>query len=106
MLKTLLSEQRFILSEAAICERLRRMENITLHPTLFDAPLIYDPEASEVLARIYREYIDIAREHNLPILIAAPTWRLDAEKLPAADVPQTMIQDAVDFIRGISDYEL
>jgi hypothetical protein len=33
-----------ILAEAAIAERLRRMNGITLHPTLFNSPLIYhDP---------------------------------------------------------------
>ena len=33
----------FVLSEAAACERLRRMEEITLHPSLFNTPLIYNP---------------------------------------------------------------
>ena len=94
----------FILSEAAICERLRQIDGVELHPTLFDAPLIYDAGASQVLAGIYRQYIEIAREYQVPILIAAPTWRLDAGRVAAAaDVPASINSDAVDFIQGVRD---
>jgi len=91
----------FVLSEAAICERLRQIDGVELHPTLFDAPLIYDARASRVLAGIYRQYIDIAREYGVPILIAAPTWRLDAGRVAAADVPASINSDAVEFIQGV-----
>ena len=75
---SLFSEHPFILSEAAICERLRGNDAITLHPTLFNTPLIYDESAAKLLASITHQYIDIAREFAVPIIIAAPTWRLDA----------------------------
>jgi len=104
-MRHLLSKHRFILSEAAICERLRRMDGVELHPTLFDAPLIYGEKSSKVLAGIYKQYIEIAREYQVPILIAAPTWRLDAERVSSADVPENINQDAVEFIRAIDDYD-
>ena len=102
-MKDLLSHFPFILSEAAICERLKGVEGIELHPTLFDAPLIYDPASSEVLAGIFHQYIDIAREYEVPILIAAPTWRLDSERVAAADVPSTINRDAVEFINRVKE---
>ena len=109
MISSVLSSRSFILSEAAICERLRQIDSVALHPTLFDAPLIYDAGASQVLAGIYRQYIEIAREYQVPILIAAPTWRLDAGRVAAAtDVPTSINSDAVDFIQGVrkaSGYE-
>ncbi len=98
-----LLKNSFVLSEAAICERLRQIDGVELHPTLFDAPLIYDARASKVLAGIYRQYIDIAREFEVPILIAAPTWRLDAGRVAAADVPASINSDAVDFIQSVRD---
>ena len=101
MMASFYSQYPFILSEAAICERLRQIDGVELHPTLFDAPLIYDSVASRVLAGIYRQYIDIAREYQVPILIAAPTWRLDAMRVAEADVPASINSDAVDFIRDV-----
>jgi len=106
---SLFSEHPFILSEAAICERLRGNDAITLHPTLFNTPLIYDESAAKLLASITHQYIDIAREFAVPIIIAAATWRLDAERVAAADVPPTINRDAVEFVKKIkadSGYEL
>jgi len=106
---SLFSEHPFILSEAAICERLRGNDAITLHPTLFNTPLIYDESAAKLLASITHQYIDIAREFEVPIIIAAPTWRLDAQRVAAADVPATINRDAVEFVKKIkadSGYEL
>ena len=108
-MSSLLSSYPFVLSEAAICERLRGDDSITLHPTLFNTPLIYDESAAKLLAGITHQYIDIARDFGVPIIIAAPTWRLDAERVAAADVPPTINRDAVEFVKKIkaeSGYEL
>lgn len=100
-LQTILKKRGAVLAEAAICERLRRVDGIDLHPSLFNAPLIYDAKASAVMCDIYLEYIDIARQFSLPVLIDAPTWRLDAERVAAAEVPRSINRDAVDFIREV-----
>lgn len=108
-MSSLLSSYPFVLSEAAICERLRGYDSITLHPTLFNTPLIYDESAAKLLAGITHQYIDIARDFGVPIIIAAPTWRLDAERVAAADVPPTINRDAVEFVKKIkadSGYDL
>ena len=107
-MKELFADHPFILSEAAICERLRGDESITLHPTLFNAPLIYDERLAEILAGITHQYINIAREYDVPITIAAPTWRLDAKRVATADVPTKINRDAVNFIQKVkrdSGYE-
>ena len=101
LMSSMFSEYPFVLSEAAICERLRGDASIALHPTLFNAPLIYDEASAKTLAGITHQYIDIAREFDVPITIAAPTWRLDAERVAAADVPTTINQDAVAFIQRV-----
>ena len=38
----LLDVHPVVLTECAISERLRRLPGISLHPTLFNTPLIYD----------------------------------------------------------------
>lgn len=102
-MQDLFSPYPFVLSEGAICERLRRNESIALHPTLFNTPLIYDSAGARVLAGVYHEYIDIARDHGIPIVIAAPTWRLDAQRVAEAGVPRTINRDAVEFIQKVKE---
>ncbi|MBT8037119.1 MAG: YihY/virulence factor BrkB family protein [Verrucomicrobiae bacterium] len=102
-MKDVLARVPLILSEAAICERLRGIGGVELHPTLFNAPLIYDPEASDIVKGIFTEYIAIAEEYQVPILIAAPTWRLDSERVAAAEVPPTINRDAVEFINQVKE---
>ena len=99
MLRQLLEDQPRLLAECAVAERLRRLPGIDLHPTLYNSPLIYGPEhAREAMAAIYREYLGIAARNGRPILLTAPTWRLDRSRIAAADVPASIVTDAVDFL--------
>lgn len=99
MLKQLLADHPRILAECAVAERLRRMPGIELHPTLYNTPLIYGPEsAREAMTSIYREYLEVARRSGRPILLTAPTWRLDASRVAAAGVPASIVTDAVNFL--------
>jgi homocysteine S-methyltransferase len=102
MLASLLASHPKILAECAVAERLRRIPGITLHPTLFNTPLIYGPdEARAAMASIYQEYLRIAAEANLPLLLTAPTWRLDAARVAASGVPDSINADAVSFLLEI-----
>ena len=104
MLAELLSAHPKILAECAIAERLRRMPGITLHPTLFNTPLIYGPdEATTAMSSLYEEYLQTASAAGLPLLLTAPTWRLDATRVAAAGVPETINADAVSYLIGIRD---
>ena len=102
LIEQMLQSSTRILAECAVAERLRRMPGVTLHPTLFNAPLIYDSGiAREAMISIYREYLEIARRSGLPILLTAPTWRLDASRVAAAGMPARMASDAVAFLLEI-----
>lgn len=93
-----------ILAECAVAERLRRLPEVELHPTLFHTPFIYGPEhAREAMASISLEYIGIARAAGLPLLLTAPTWRLDASRVAAAGVPASINSDAVAYMTGLRD---
>jgi homocysteine S-methyltransferase len=104
MLERLLADFPRVLAECAVAERLRRLPGIELHPTLYNSPLIYGPEpARDAMASIYREYLEIARCSGLPILLTAPTWRLDASRVAAGGVPTSIVSDAVAFLMDRRD---
>lgn len=90
-----------MLTEGAITERLRRAGEVELHPTLFNTPLIYDAGGREKLAAIYGQYREIAARAALPILLCAPTWRLDQSRLSEAGFDQSLLFDAVSFMRNL-----
>ena len=103
-LNELLRRYPKILTECAVAERLRRMPEVTLHPLLYNTPLIYGPEDARArMVEIYEEYVGVARDAGLPLLLTAPTWRLDAERVAGAGVPASINTDAVGFLRRIRD---
>lgn len=99
----ILDEHPLILSECAVSERLRRFPEIGLHPALFNTPLIYDEIGRHRLEEVYRSYLTVAREAALPILLCAPTWRVDKARIEAAGVPLSINRDAVRFMSGLKE---
>jgi homocysteine S-methyltransferase len=96
-----ITSSSLVLTECAITERLRRAGEVELHPTLFLTPLIYHAKGREKLAAIYRQYREIAVRAALPILLCAPTWRVDKVRLAEAGFDQTLLFDAVGFMRDL-----
>jgi len=100
---TTLQASPLILTEAAISERLRRRDDVTLNPLLFNTPLIYDQHGRQCLTEIYGQYREIAREASLPLLLCAPTWRVDQERTAAAGFDASLNRDAVRFMLRLRD---
>jgi S-methylmethionine-dependent homocysteine/selenocysteine methylase len=100
-MRQLLDRHDLILSEAAIVERLRRSGNVTLHPTLVNAALIYDEIGRRELEHIYRSYIDVAHNAGLPILLCAPTWRAYRKRVLESEVSPDINRDAMQFMNGL-----
>lgn len=101
--RDILHEQPVILTECAVSERLRRFADISLHPTLFNTPLIYDQNGRNRLEQVYRSYLAVAREAGLPILLCAPTWRVDRDRIDEAGVPESINRDAVSFMQELKE---
>ncbi len=100
-IQSTITSSSLVLTECAIAERLRRAGDIELHPTLFNTPLIYQEKGQERLAAIYQQYREIAAGASLPILLCAPTWRLDKVRLVEAGFDQSLLFDAVGFMRDL-----
>ncbi len=98
---TTIKNSSLILTECAISEQLRRQTDIELHPLLFNTPLIYQEKGRKRLQDIYGGYRDIALQASLPILLCAPTWRVDRARILAAGFSQSINKDAVCFMKNL-----
>ena len=76
-----------------------------LDPYLANAALVLDPRGRSVLERIYRSYLDVAIRHRLPLLLLAPTWRANPERMRLAGLPAgtDLNGEAVRFLSAVRD---
>ncbi|MDD2897709.1 MAG: homocysteine S-methyltransferase family protein [Desulfuromonadaceae bacterium] len=72
------------LGEGAVIERLRRMAGVSLDEHVVNSALIYDEHGRDALATICRQYLEIGRRYDLPLLLSTPTWRAGRERIAAA----------------------
>ena len=96
-----LEKTDFMLAEAAVIESLRRSGAVALHPRLENALLIYDDVGRTALTGVYRDYVSIARQAGVPILICTPTWRANPERISAAGITRDVNGDAVAFLKQL-----
>jgi homocysteine S-methyltransferase len=73
-----------ILGEGAVIERLRRNGDLDLNPFLVNSAFIYEDAKRAALETICRQYLDIGREFDLPLLMSTPTWRANRERIDSA----------------------
>jgi len=98
----LLSSGLPVLMEGAVVERVRRGAPSLLDPLLMNAPLIYSDAGRTLLAQIYREYMDIGRVTDLPVLCLAPTWRANPDRIAAsAFASRDLNGDAIRFLQAV-----
>jgi S-methylmethionine-dependent homocysteine/selenocysteine methylase len=98
-MQQMIENNRLVLMEAAIVERLRRSSDIELHNELLNAPLIYEQNGKKALGKLYQEYVDIAFESSVPILLFTPTWRANQSRVKNANISQAINIDAVHFMQ-------
>ena len=76
-----LERHPFILGEGAVIERLRRNSDLELDPFIVNSAFIYDESKRAALESIYRQYLDIGFQYDLPLLLSTPTWRASRERI-------------------------
>jgi S-methylmethionine-dependent homocysteine/selenocysteine methylase len=104
-MRPFLDKHDLVLMEAAVVERLRRDSGVELHPSLVHATLVHDALGRRVLAKIYQGYIDIALEASLPLLLCAPTWRANRERVREAGGCREINSEAVGFMGALRDLQ-
>ena len=99
----MIDRHRLILTEAAIVERLRRSGQVALHPSLVHAGLVYDTKGRAELEKLFQGYISIAVKARVPILVSAPTWRANYQRVKDAGVNPDVNADSVRFMLGLRE---
>jgi homocysteine S-methyltransferase len=100
-LNLLIKASPLVLTEAAVIERLAQDPHLQLHQHLFNAPLIYTDQGRQAFYALYRDYIDVALQANLPMLLQTPTWRTDHDRIRTAGWERPLHRDAVHFMRNL-----
>ena len=94
----------FILTEGAIVERLRHEFHISPDKHIAHAALIYDDSHREILASIYRQYLQIATEFRLPLMLMTPTRRANIEQIAASHSRhKNVLADTMAFLSRFRD---
>lgn len=95
-------ESEFVLTEGAIVERLKAEMNIKMDKAVNHAGLIYSrPAALELL---YRQYLEIGKTHDLPMMIMTPTRRVNVESVKKSGYPEKdMIRDSCALLKRIKE---
>ena len=73
-----------VLGEGAVIERLRRDGDFDLDPDIVNSAFIYDGKTRAAISTIYRQYLEIGRRYDLPLLLSTPTWRASRERIVSA----------------------
>ena len=90
-----------ILAEASVIEKLRRSEGIYLHPRLENALLLYDDAGRKSLQDVYKAYIEVAYDADLPIIVSSPTWRANRQRTQEVTVGEGINGDGIRFLKNI-----
>jgi len=96
-----INQNEFILMEGALGERLKREYGLTFDEHIAMAGLVYEEKGASALTTLWQEYIDIARENQLPFIATTPTRRANRERIAKANCPETVIADNVAFLKNI-----
>lgn len=94
-------QQKNVLMEGALGERLKREYNLIFDNHVAMAQLIYSQEGQIALKKLWLEYIDIARKYNLPFLATTPTRRANKERVARASSSSAIIIDNVRFLQNM-----
>lgn len=102
-LATIVRDDGFILTEGAVVERLKNEFHLTLDDHINHAGFIYD--APDILATLYRQYIEIASSYHIPIMLMTPTRRVNRETLKrSAYAAKDVIPDCCAFLHRIREH--
>lgn len=91
-----------VLTDGAIVERIKRSEVVQLDPVLFHASLVYTADGRRTLAGLHRQYLEIGRRYELPMLTFTDTWRANSDRLKEAGIAGKDVNgDCARFLREI-----
>ena len=95
-------ESKVILTEGAIVERLKAEFHAVMDGSINHAGLIY--AKPEILELLYRQYIAIGQQHQLPIMVMTPTRKVNFESISQSPFRnKDIIADSCVFLNRIKE---
>ena len=95
-------ESKVILTEGAIVERLKAEFHAEMDGSINHAGLIYTKP--EILEFLYRQYITIGQQHQLPIMMMTPTRKVNFESISQSPFRnKEIIADSCAFLNKIKE---
>lgn len=89
----IIKNSKIILTEGALVERIKAEFKVELDKHINHAGLIYSHPI--ILEELYKQYIDVAQQHNLPIMLMTPTRKVNYESVSKSGFNhQNIIADA------------
>ncbi|MHB1151071.1 MAG: homocysteine S-methyltransferase family protein [Eubacteriales bacterium] len=92
-----------ILMEGALGERLKREYHIPFDEFIALANVIYRDDGKKALYELWNQYIDVARDNNIPFIATTPTRRANKERVAKAGYDKNIIRDNVFVLKQLRD---
>ena len=101
-----MKQQKSILMEGALGERLKREFNLVPDENVFLASLVYSEDGRNALDKLWSEYAGIALKYNLPFLATTPTRRVNKERIEKSIYDSSIVQANVNFLRLVQTQQI
>lgn len=101
--ETCIRNNRTILMEGALGERLKREYGLTIDGPVAMASLVYTEEGRRALSLLWQEYMEIAKRYGLPFMATTPTRRANRERVLGFGYSEDIIADNVRFLKSIRE---
>ena len=101
---TCFNESPIILTEGSIELRMAKEFGVKSDEHIRAASRLYDAESRRIMETVYGQYLQIAEDYSLPILVMASTRRLTEESLWRSRYRgKNVVGDYVGFLRELAD---
>jgi len=98
----LFSKSERLLTEGALVERLKHEYGLTMDPAINQAGIIYHKQGKTILADLYKQYIALSIQYQIPIMLMTPTRRVNADSVKRSVFREkNVIEDSVRFLNDI-----
>lgn len=100
--ETTFNETNSFLLEGSIVDRLKREASEHFDSDLKHATLASSDEGRDALRSVYCDYLNIAKNYELPFLLSTPTWRIDKSVQEKSKIDSNAaINDTLQFFNDL-----
>jgi len=99
--KKCFNDNKYIMMEGALSERLKREYNISFDSSVVMGSLVYDNKAKYAIKKIWKQYYNIASKYNIPFMATTPTRRVNFDRINNSYYNENIIKDNINFIKEV-----